>query len=50
MGLTGFPDSGHRFCIRQYRHVLFDPALRRGLRAAQTTPAFAKVILREVGW
>ena len=48
--LIGLPDHSDRLSIRHHRHVLFDPALRRGLRAAQASPALAEIILLEGGW
>ena len=50
MALIVFPDCGNRLDIRLRRHVLFDPALRRGLRPTQTTQAFAQIVLREGSW
>ena len=48
--LMNLPDYCDRLSIRYHRHVFFDPALRRGLPAAQASPAFAKIVLCEGGW
>lgn len=50
MTLIDLPDYCDRVSIRQYHHVLFGPALRRGLRATQAAPAFAKIVLLESRW
>lgn len=47
--LIGFLDHCDCLDIRNCRRVLFDPALRRGLRAAQAPPAFAEIVLLEGG-
>jgi hypothetical protein len=44
------PDCRDRLGIRFHRHVLLDPALCRGFRTAQVTPAFAKTLLFEGSW
>ena len=45
--LIKFSDCGDRLGIRHHRHVLFNPALRRGLRTAQATQTVAQTVLRE---
>ena len=49
-GLINFLDCGDRLDIRHYCHVLFDPALCRGLQAAQATPALAQIVLHKGSW
>jgi len=48
--LINLLDCGDRLDIRHYCHVLFDPALCRGLQAAQATPALAQIVLHKGSW
>jgi hypothetical protein len=48
--IIDFLDYRDRLGISNYRHVLSNPILPRGLRAAQATATYAEIILTEGGW